>query len=31
MIAEGKVAVDGDRAIVNAPGLGVLLNPQDRA
>ena len=31
LIAEGKVEVDGDRAIVHAPGAGVLLNPQDRA
>jgi phosphoribosylglycinamide formyltransferase-1 len=31
LIAEGKVAVDGDRAIVDASGGGVLVNPQDRA
>jgi len=31
LIAEGKVEIDGDRAIVDAPGTGVLVNPQDRA
>ena len=30
LIAEGKVEVDGDRAIVNAPGEGVLIHPKDR-
>ena len=34
--SEGKVEVDGDRAIVDAPpgvqvGAGVLVNPKDRA
>jgi phosphoribosylglycinamide formyltransferase-1 len=31
LIAEGKVEVDGDRAIVNAPGAGTLVNPRDHA
>jgi phosphoribosylglycinamide formyltransferase 1 len=31
MIAEGRVAVDGDRAIVEAPAGGTLFSPQDRA
>jgi phosphoribosylglycinamide formyltransferase-1 len=31
LIAEGKVAVDGDRAIVDAAGSGFLVNPQDSA
>ena len=30
LIADGRVEVDGDRAIVDAPGAGMLLNPKDR-
>jgi len=30
LIAEGRVEVDGERAIVNAAGSGILINPQDR-
>jgi phosphoribosylglycinamide formyltransferase-1 len=31
LIAEGRVEIDGDRAVVDAPGSGVLVNPRDRA
>jgi phosphoribosylglycinamide formyltransferase-1 len=31
LIAEGKVAVDGDRAVVDAPADGALFSPRDRA
>ena len=31
LIAEGKVAVDGDRAVVDAPADGALFSPGDRA